>query len=1132
MRLRKLTIHNIASIEDAVIDFEAEPLASSEVFLITGKTGAGKSTILDAICLALYADTPRMSTTAMQGDIHEGQKHYKVSDPRQLMRRNTGNAFASLTFTGSNGVDYEATWSVTRARNKASGMLQASKWMLTNLDAASTYAKKEEVKEEMKKAIGLDFKQFCRTTMLAQGEFTRFLNSKDNEKAEILEKITGVDAYSKIGAKIYEITAEKETEYREAKQKVEGVVTLTDEQIAGLQETIKTLSLQIQNADKERDTVEKALQWTATDNQLADRLKTVSDEYAKAQEAVNSTEHKEQKLFVEQWNATIEVRGQKRRLAGEEVEERRLLAELKGQEQTVAELRGGQAYALDEERTTREGLTKVQTFLAAEQANEHIYDNVQSLTENLGRMDSRQKNVEQMETERQQLTKTLEKDLKPALTKAKDAVAAEETLFRAQEKALKEEEAVLESLNLPQLRKQRDEQSAALDRIRIAKDRLTTLQVEQQRWQQTRDRLHQTLVSIQNKQQESKTLEPRLAEAASNRDHLLGLYEKQRQTVSTWAKSMRLQLRAGDKCPVCYQPIVAALPVEATFADMVGQAEQSYRDADKHFTELQNQKNRLDAEINAQANTYKAEKKAFDESHVLGQVTANAKDALRNCGVEWNEDTNLTQQSLSLLEEEGRNRKAQQEKQIALCEEKEKAVRQLRRNVEAARKRMENQKQQEDRAEKAVAEAQRKAASLADLMTSYQCDIAEAKQKVVEIMGLTDTDERLLTPVALAKQLQTAAHAYSDKKNQRTNLEARLNELHLNNQLIAKALEAISTLLPASQGAMGRKVPMTDLANKANTLRTHIATEQERLATSRERAKTLRADIAQYIDTHKELTEERLTALDAKAAEEVSSLSRRLQSADEQTVRLKGMMDAAQKSVEEHHRQKPEGELANTDALNSQKEQLVQRIAALNEQRGSILQQLRTDEDNKRQLSALIAEADQRHTVYEKWSRLNALLGDAKGANFRKIAQSYILASLIRSANGYMHTLSDRYVLRVVPGTFIISLEDAYQGYASRAASTLSGGESFLVSLSLALALSDIGQRLSVDTLFIDEGFGTLSEAPLMKAIDTLRSLHTKSGRHVGIISHVEDLRERIPVQVQVQQEGNNSKSTVSVVSL
>ena len=123
MKLQKLTIHNIASIEDAIIDFEAPPLADSEVFLITGKTGAGKSTILDAICLALFADTPRLENTQMQGKTRDVDNKLDLGDTRQLMRRNTGEAFVALTFTGSNGVHYEALWKVWRSRNKPTGRL-------------------------------------------------------------------------------------------------------------------------------------------------------------------------------------------------------------------------------------------------------------------------------------------------------------------------------------------------------------------------------------------------------------------------------------------------------------------------------------------------------------------------------------------------------------------------------------------------------------------------------------------------------------------------------------------------------------------------------------------------------------------------------------------------------------------------------------------------------------------------------------------------------------------------------------------------------------------------------------------------------------------------------------------------
>ena len=138
MKFQKLTIHNIASIEDAVIDFEAEPLVSSEVFLITGKTGAGKSTILDAICLALYADTPRLDGTKMQGTTIDAKREVKIDDPRQLMRRNTSEAHVRLTFLGSNGVKYEATWAVARAYKKITGSIQNKVWELKNLDSGTT----------------------------------------------------------------------------------------------------------------------------------------------------------------------------------------------------------------------------------------------------------------------------------------------------------------------------------------------------------------------------------------------------------------------------------------------------------------------------------------------------------------------------------------------------------------------------------------------------------------------------------------------------------------------------------------------------------------------------------------------------------------------------------------------------------------------------------------------------------------------------------------------------------------------------------------------------------------------------------------------------------------------------------
>ena len=172
MKINKLTIHNIASIEDAVIDFTAEPLASSEVFLITGNTGAGKSTILDAITLALYNNTPRLENTSVKGAAPNGDGDMKVTDVRQLLRSGSTEGYVELKFTGSNGVSYRATWSVKRANNKVEGNMQNVKRELTNLDNNNSITGFREIDKEILLAIGLDFNQFCRTTMLAQVEDT------------------------------------------------------------------------------------------------------------------------------------------------------------------------------------------------------------------------------------------------------------------------------------------------------------------------------------------------------------------------------------------------------------------------------------------------------------------------------------------------------------------------------------------------------------------------------------------------------------------------------------------------------------------------------------------------------------------------------------------------------------------------------------------------------------------------------------------------------------------------------------------------------------------------------------------------------------------------------------------------
>jgi exonuclease SbcC len=245
MRIKQLYIHNITSIEDAFIDFDADPLKNSDLFLISGDIGAGKSTILDSISLALYGTTPRVNA-GTRDRIDANEDNLSGRDPRQLMRQNTGEASVRLTFDGTDGNSYEAEWQVQRGlRKKATSALSQDVWTLHNLTTGESLSgstnKDKGIRDAVQKAVGLDFEQFCRTTILAQGEFTKFLKSDEKEKAAILEKITGTEIYSKIGAKIFELTKVKREALKTETDKLSGIQLLKEEDLEEKTTRIKAI---------------------------------------------------------------------------------------------------------------------------------------------------------------------------------------------------------------------------------------------------------------------------------------------------------------------------------------------------------------------------------------------------------------------------------------------------------------------------------------------------------------------------------------------------------------------------------------------------------------------------------------------------------------------------------------------------------------------------------------------------------------------------------------------------------------------------------------------------------------------------------------------------------------------------
>jgi exonuclease SbcC len=1155
MKIKKLQLHNIASIIEAEIDFTQSPLDKSDVFLITGKTGAGKTTLLDAICLALYRTTPRLSQ-CINVTVHDNADSLALNDPCRLMRHNTGEAYVKLTFTGVDEHDYEAEWAVQRGKKKkAESRMDQATWSVRDLTKGAQWVargtKDGEVRKVIGQAVGLEFNQFCRTTLLAQGEFTRFLKSSEKEKAEILEKITQFTEYTRIGQRLYQLTQEREAAMREAVEKTKDS-GLGEEEILALKEHIQQLDTEVKGKEEYRNILHRKSTWLRTEQDLIAEQAKAHEEWNHAKERTEAEDFAQKDRLVKDWRETTGVRQHLKNIQDAR-RERDDLALRAAKEQTEFDrLKRATAWQAGELQTQAARLQQVRDYLTARAHHEAIYAQADTLSVGLNRIADCRNRIAEWKGEQEKTRLLLAKQLTPAFEAAKAQLEAEKKKQEETDATVNELQHALDALDLASLRQRQLRLNQQLADVASARTTLNTLANARQLQATRQTQLTHLSEEIECLKRNVAEAEKKVAEAKGKADQAADMLERQKATVDKWAKHVRSRLRPGDPCPVCGGVVTAAMPHEDVLDALFRQAEQDCEAAHNAYEKLRQTFLALQADIKAKEDSYFRDKTLLANDRSVDDATIAASSACRKCGVvieilkDVEKGIPAANQRLDEAETTYQKELEGLQSRLKTGEEKEAEVKAIRLCQDAIRQKLDRDlqpamnrcTQAKDKAETYLKQVTEQIATESQKQAEEEATVGAMLPATMWTVDPKDAANRL---IKAAKEYQQAKEESASLQHTLQTTELAIGRLQATAQKIAGldgAMKATGDTEGAARDTAAEKklqsLSTMQLEEQFSSLLASVNARVELARLSAQKLQQAQEGVQSFLAEHPDYRAERLEELQAFQQDDVERMDREC---GEVLMEVK-KWEANRQNVAERlgrHREDPLAAQMSAedtpDALQQASTDTDKAIRELQQQLG--VEHLRLEEDarKKQGLGALKEAADAARREYEKWQRVCSLLGDATGSKFQRIAQSYILGTLLHSANAYLLRLSPRYTLEAVPGTLYISLLDAYQGFARRSTDSLSGGESFLVSLALALALADIGKGLQVDTLFIDEGFGTLSGQPLTNAIRMLRTLHSQSGRHVGVISHVEEVKAHIPVQIQVNQEGNSSSSTVTVIS-
>ncbi len=1240
MRILAIRGKNLASLAHAFeVQLEEGILQSAGLFAITGPTGSGKSTILDALCLALYDEMPRLPDGHSVFIGHKDEEdaiRIKSNDVSSILRRGTASAYAEVDFLGKDKQSYRARWEISRARGKINGKLQPQKISLQNIVTSEKIGEgKKDTLQEIEKCVGLNFDQFRRSVLLAQGDFAAFLKAKKDDRSNLLEKITGTDIYSELSIAAFEraknekqtldkitekladktpLAKEERLALEKEKQRIETELSILKKQIKLKQEILKWFETQkILKQDEtiaQQDVEQAQSNWDSSqgDREVLQQVEQVQPLRSLLQQSIDQ----EQELIEAEKNLqTNQVSLAKANKKLDQINKQVTKAEnnhleavqqhktaqplLQQARQLDTKIESASKAVDDKEKSTRQQkkqweiaesqltmLKKQNTENESAKQQKQIWQEQHASIEDIARQWERWENeikdyieneqsIEQQVYEKHQLETNVFDDQK-VLTEAqeKESQVSQEKKDLSDTIDILKKQVDLQPLSdIHQQKGQLEQNIQQLDdactlaekglekRLNFEQDKQLLLDVEQ-KTQQINNRQPELVNQLQEKQTQ--------IDEAQNAFNLIHAASQKTAT------DLRALLQENEPCPVCGSE---EHPWENS--ELANAINQPVEQQKKRLTTLnvekdtliaeQSQKNSESIQLDKDQNKLSLDITNIEET--LGQLADKWLRVVFDDKPEW---ITLNKDDVEKITQCNHKLKAEYA-EIKLKEEK----------TLTQQKKLDLQRTQLDQVNKKYAKQQKETAELEKQLAKNNTDLIVLAKELTRIEGVkTESINLLNTPFksinnwqlqlnqdgeAFLQQVREdvmkwqniteelkdierqliaintkLAVAKSDEAQLLGLLEKYTKDLHeakQNNQQLIDERRKYFEGQPANEFSeqLEKHIQMTesekqqaetDLAaikieiTSCDSAVNHWQKEQQRRSTNKEVVELKLEQALLEINLDKNTLQELLNKGDPwveKQKNRFNGLTVKLQEAT-------AVLKVKKQNVTEHEGNTPD--IEESDTL-LQMIELTEAQEQLDQEKENNSFALRSDNEKIKLGKELHNELQIQTEIWEKWESLNELIGSSSGQKFRIFAQSLTLETLLSYTNSHLQEFARRYFLQRVPGSDLeLQVVDRDMADEVRSVHSLSGGESFLVSLALALGLASLSSnKIQVESLFIDEGFGSLDQETLdiaIASLDTLQSL----GRKVGVISHVPVLVERIGAKVVVEKIGGG-QSVVSV---